>query len=147
MAASGPCRVLGKACGLWGDSDLPALLALFRDDVVFSVHGRPSAASIVGKGMGKALFAHRLEALLDEFAVLDFQLQSVTTDWLWYYARVGYRYRHHASGLIIDGTMRHQWGFVGDRIAHFELFHDADRMRAFLDMAALVAAAPRGVGR
>lgn len=89
--------------------------------------------------MGKILFAHRLQALLDEFEVLNFTLQSVTTDRLWHYSRVGYSYRHHASRLVIDGTMRHKWGFIGDQIAHFELFHDADRMRAFLDMAALVA--------
>jgi ketosteroid isomerase-like protein len=139
MSASDARRVLGRACALWADGDLPGLLSHFVDDVVFTVHARPHGASLVGEGMSRALFAHRLESLLDHFAVLDFQLQSMTTDGLWHYTRVGYSYRHHASGLVLDGTMRHKWGFVDDKIAHFELYHDAARMRAFLDMAMLVA--------
>ena len=38
--------------------------------------------------------------------------------------------------VVLDGTMRHLWRFVGDEIAHFELFHDAPRMRAFYAMTA-----------
>ena len=32
--------------------------------------------------------------------------------------------------------MRHKWRFVGDEIAHFELFHDSPRMHAFYNLAA-----------
>jgi hypothetical protein len=38
--------------------------------------------------------------------------------------------------MEVDGAMRHKWRFVGDEIAHFELFHDSERMRAFYKMAA-----------
>ena len=51
-------------------------------------------------------------------------------------SRVAFRYRHRASGLEVDGTMRHKWRFVGDKIAHFELFHDSPRMHAFYNLAA-----------
>jgi ketosteroid isomerase-like protein len=139
MAASNARIVLGDACALWTAGDLPRLLSCFVDDVVFSVHSRPPAASLVGEGLGKVLFAHRLEMLLDEVEVLAFDLQSVTTVGLWHYSRVRYRYRHHVSRMVIDGTMRHKFAFVGNKIAHFELFHDAHRMRAFYDMAGLVA--------
>jgi ketosteroid isomerase-like protein len=129
------CLVLRRACALWRTGNLPRLLANFEDDVVFSVHARPNAPSVVGEGLGKALFAQRLETLLDEFVVEEFELQGVWRSGFWYHTRVRYLYRHHVSGLVIDGTMRHKWGLVGDKIAHFELFHDAARMRAFLDMA------------
>ena len=139
MSASEARRVLGSACALWAAGDLPRLLSHFVDDVVFSVHSRPRAASLVGEGLGKILFAQRLEMLLDQVEVLAFDLQGVTTDGLWHCSRVRYRYRHHASRMLIDGTMRHKFGFVGDKIAHFELFHDTHRMRAFYDMAGLAA--------
>ena len=51
-------------------------------------------------------------------------------------SRAQYRYRHRTGGMEVDGTMRHLWRFVGDEIAHFELFHDAPRMRAFYAMTA-----------
>ena len=136
MAESDARVVLGNACALWAAGDLPKLLQLFVDDVVFTVHSRPCAASMVGEGLGKVLFAQRLETLLDQVEVLAFDLEGVTTDGLWHTSRVRYRYRHHANGLVIAGTMRHKFGFVADRIAHFELFHDTHRMRAFYDIAA-----------
>ena len=43
------------------------------------------------------------------------------------------------TGMEIDGTMRHRWRFVGDEVAHFELFYDSPRMRAFYDLAAVEA--------
>ena len=140
MQASDARLVLGNACALWEAGDLPRLLSNFLDDVVFSAHARPQAPSMLGQGLGKVLFARRLEALLDQVEVLAFALQeqSVTRDGIWYWSRVTYRYRHHASRMIIEGSMRHKWGFVGKRIAHFELFHDADRMRAFYDVAGLM---------
>jgi hypothetical protein len=39
--------------------------------------------------------------------------------------------------MEVDGIMRHIWLFIGDEIAHFELFHDSRRMRAFYEMAAV----------
>ena len=139
MSASNSRLVLGDACALWARGDLPGLLSHFVDDVVFSVHSRPHAASLVGEGLGKVLFARRLEALLDQVEVLAFDLQSVTTDGIWHRSRVRYLYRHHANRMVIDGTMSHRFGFIGDKIAHFELFHDTHRMRAFYDMAGPVA--------
>ena len=90
----------------------------------------------LGEGLGKVLFARRLETLLDQIEVLAFDPVSVTTDGIWHYSRVQYRYRHHASGFVIGGTMRQKFGFVGNGISLYELCHDAHRMRAFYKMAA-----------
>ncbi len=137
MAAGDAGRVIASACALWEAGDLPRLLPHFMDDVVFMVHARANAPSMLGQGLGRVLLARRLEALLDEVEVKSFDLQeqSLTTDGLRHFCRVAYRYRHRASGVMIEGNMRQRWGFVGTRVAQFEVFHDADRMRAFYDYA------------
>ena len=56
---------------------------------------------------------------------------------VWMQSRAQFRYRHRDSGMEVDGIMRHIWLFIGDEIAHFELFHDSRRMRAFYEMAAV----------
>ena len=141
MHTSNARLVIGSACALWAAGELAGLLPHFVDDVVFTVHARPRAPSMLGEGLGKVLLARRFEAMLDEVEVQAFKLQkhSYATDGFWHYSRAAYRYRHHASGMIIEGSMRNRWGFVGTRIAHFEVFHDSDRMRAFLDVAGLAA--------
>ena len=135
MKSDVACLVLHDACTLWREGNLSKLLVNFEDELVFNVHARRSAPSLVGQGLSKALFSQRLEALLDEFNVMDFEMEGAWRTGFWHFLRVRYVYQHHVSRLIIDGSMRFRLGFVGDKIAHFELFHDSDRMRAFLDMA------------
>jgi hypothetical protein len=106
------------------------------------VHALPGKASIVGKGMGKALFGIRLAMLLDQIEVHRFDLHSVKRQGIWHISRVEYGYRHRATGMWIDGSMRHTWGFVGSRIGHFEVSHDAARMCSFFDLAGVLARAP-----
>ena len=141
MHARNARLVINSACALWSASEVGGLLPHFVEDVFFAVHARPSAPSMLGEGLGKVLLESRLEALLDEVEVQSYRMltHSFMTDGFWYFSRVHYRYRHRVSGLVIDGTMRQKWGFVGTKIAHCEIFHDSDRMRAFYDVAGLTA--------
>jgi hypothetical protein len=135
MRIDNSCLVFRDACASWRKGNLRALLTSFEDDLVFSVHARRNAPSLVGEGFGKNLFAQRLEVLLDDFTVREFEPEYVWNSGFWHYARVRFLYQHRVSGLLIDGTMRYKMGFVGDKIGHFQLFHDSDRMHAFLEMA------------
>jgi len=136
MSASDHARlVVGNACALWAEGKLTRLLRLFADDSVFAVHSQPQAPSLVGEGVGKVLLAQRLDMVLDQVEVQAFDPVGLTTDGIWHYSRVRFRYRHHVSRLVISGTMRQKFGFVGDRIAHYQLFHDSHRMRAFYNLA------------
>jgi hypothetical protein len=136
MSASEARLVVGRACALWAQGNLTRLLPLFIDDVVFAVPSCPQAPSFLGEGLGKVLLAQRLEMLLDQIEVLAFKPVSSVSDGLWHVNRVCYLYRHHASRHVIAGTMRQRFAFVGDKIAHYQLFHDTHRMRAFYDLAA-----------
>jgi ketosteroid isomerase-like protein len=138
MQASDARLILDDVYASWKGGDLPATLSYFTENLVFAVHSTPNTASLVGDGMGRDDFGSRLEMFLRKFEVEEFKLQHpVTTNGVWMQSKVAFRYRHRASGWDVDGTMRHKWLFVGDEIAHFELFHDSPRMHAFYEMAAV----------
>jgi ketosteroid isomerase-like protein len=128
--------ILSDVYASWENGDLLATLSYFAMSVVFAVHSTPDSTSLIGAGLGRDDFGGRLQMFLRKFEVEDFKLQQVAAKGLWVQSRAHFRYRHRASGMEVDGTMRHKWLFVGDEITHFELFHDSPRMRAFYKMAA-----------
>ena len=126
-------QVLSEAYDAWADGDLPALLELVADDIVFAVNVPARVDSYVGNGCGKGLFADRLARLLD-----DYEVAAFTPRWikprgpLWRSAHVSYCYKARGgTGLECDGTMRHHWRVVDRKIVHLELLIDAARMDAF----------------
>jgi ketosteroid isomerase-like protein len=127
--------ILNDVYASWEGGDLLTTLSFFAVSVVFAAHSSPKAASLIGVGMGRDEFGHRLEMLLRKYQVEQFKLQQVTSNGIWVNSRVAFRYRHRASGLPFDNTMRHRWLFVGDEIAEFDLYYDAPLMHAFHEMA------------
>ncbi len=61
-------------------------------------------------------------------------MQITCDDNAWLYFGVDYKYVHRATGMDIDGTMRHNCCMLGGRIVRVEVIHDTARMAAFLDM-------------
>lgn len=141
MVADDAHLILGDVYASWERGDLPTTLSYFAESVVFAVHATLDSGSLIGAGFGRYDFGDRLEMFLHRFKVQEFELKQVTAKGLWLQSRAHFRYRHRTTGMEIDGTMRHKWRFVGDEIAHFELFHDSQRMRAFYAMTALEPAA------
>jgi predicted RNA binding protein YcfA (HicA-like mRNA interferase family)/ketosteroid isomerase-like protein len=130
MQASHARLVLNDVYASWERGDLLTTLSYFAKNVVFAVHSSPDAASLIGHGIGRDDFGSRLELFLRKFQVEAFKLQHpVTVNGIWLQSRVAFKYRHRASGWDVDGTMRHKWRFVGDEIAHFELFLDRVPLR------------------
>jgi ketosteroid isomerase-like protein len=136
MLASHARLILGDVYASWERGDLQATLSYFRNDMVYAVHSSPDAPSFVGAGFGRDGFARQLECFVRQFEVEAFRLQFLRLEGVSLLSVATYRYSHRASGLDVDGRMRHRWRFVGDEIAAFELFHDTPRMRAFYDLAA-----------
>jgi ketosteroid isomerase-like protein len=136
MQASDARLILDDVYASWERGDLLSTLSYFTKSLVFVVHSSPNAPSLIGAGFGRDRFAHRLELFLGQFKVEDFKLLSMRADGDGFSSSVAYRYRHRVSGLDVEGRMRHTWRFVGDEIAHFELFHDTPRMHAFYNLTA-----------
>jgi hypothetical protein len=110
------------------------LRSLLVEDLVFSVQSEPQARSIVGRGLGRTQFLRRLDHLLEHVDVLAFDPVAVSSVGIWCKARLNFSYRHRRHRMVIDGTMRARFAFVGPRIAHFELFHDVRLMGVFYDL-------------
>ena len=124
--------VLECAYAAWAARDLDGTLARFADDVTFIIHLPPEVAPLVGEAKGKANLAARLRAILDEFDFIEYVPLQIRADGDACSSRIRFHYRHKATGLDYEGTMRHVCRVAGDRIAHFEEFHDAERVRTFL---------------
>ena len=124
----------------WEGSDLFGTLSYFAPSTVFAVHAT-EGASLIGAGKGLDDLGNRLEEFLQRVEVREFKLLQVVSKGLWTQSRAYFRYRHRNGNMEVDGTMRHLWKFIGDEVAHFELFHDSQCMRAFYAMAALESAA------
>jgi hypothetical protein len=125
----------------WEGGDLFGTLSYFAPSTVFAVHAIPEGASLIGAGAGLDDLGNRLEKFLLRVDVREFKLLQVVTKGAWTQSRAFFRYRHRNGSMEVDGTMRHLWKFIGDEVAHFELFHDSQCMRAFYAMAALESAA------
>jgi ketosteroid isomerase-like protein len=121
----------------WEGGDLTSTLSYFTRDVVFAVHATPDGASLIGDGCGRDQFGDRLDMFLQRLEVQEFKLQQVMAKGICLQSRAHFLYRNRSNGMDIDGSMRHVWRFVGDEIAHFELFHDSPKMRAFYAMSAM----------
>src|SRR5262245_9475277 len=133
--------ILSDLYAAWEGGDLFGTLSYFAPSTVFAVHATPEGASLIGAGTGLDVLANRLDMFLDRVEVREFKLLQVVSKGFCTQSRAYFRYRHRNGSMEVDGTMRHLWKFFGDQIAHFELFHDAQCMRAFYAMAALESAA------
>jgi hypothetical protein len=133
--------ILSDLYSSWEGGDLFSTLSYFAPSAVFAVHATPAGASLIGAGTGLHDLGNRLDMFLNRVEVREFKLLQVVSKGIWTQSRAYFRYRHRNGSMQVDGTMRHLWKFIGDEIAHFELFHDSQCMRAFYAMAALESAA------
>jgi ketosteroid isomerase-like protein len=128
-------EVLCAAYSAWSDEDVPALLDLIADDVVFAVNVPLNLKSYVGKGIGKPRFETGLRRLLAEWEVVEYTPLWFKQYGLWQRVHVAYCYRERRTGLEIESTMRHHWRVVGDEIVQLEVHFDSPRMNAFRRLA------------
>lgn len=130
MRASGSL-VVEAAYAAWAAQDLAATLRCFADDVVFVIHIPSDVAPFMGEAHGKAQLEASLAAIIDTFHFVAYVPLLIRADGDAFHSNVSFHYRHKATGLEYDGTMRHVWRVEADRIVRFEEFHDAERVRSF----------------
>ena len=128
--------VVEAAYAAWAARDLAATLALFARDVVFAIHLPDDVVPFAGEEQGRNQLAPRFQAILDEFDFIEYVPLQITAEGGAYHSRVRFHYRHKETGLEYEGRMRHVWRVEGDKIVHFEEYHDAERVRSFFRLLA-----------
>lgn len=127
--------IVKDAYAAWVAADLVTFAALLHRDVGFAVRMPVEARTYVGEGHGREQFVERLAAFLEAFDVLDFCVLHVTTRDDYVDCRIRYHYRGKLTRLEADGSMRQLWRVLDGKIVHFEVFHDAQKLGAFFDLA------------
>ena len=118
----------------WAAQDLSLVGACLHDDAIYLVHLPPGSWPISGVVRGKPAILRSLGDILRQFEVLEYKPLKITdADGLWT-SRARIHYRHGATGLSYEATVRNVWRLEDDRIRRFEAFHDAARLRAFFEM-------------
>ena len=128
--------VVEAAYAAWAARDLAATLALFARDVVFAIHLPDDVVPFAGEEQGRNQLAPRFQAIMDEFDFIEYVPLQITAEGGAYHSRVRFHYRHKETGLEYEGRMRHVWRVEGDKIVHFEEYHDAERVRSFFRLLA-----------
>ena len=81
-----------------------------------------------------------LRELLRELEFLDYHPLLVSDVGDTCHAQVHYHFRHIQTGQEIEGTLRHIWEAVGDKIVRLEEYHGIERLRAFFALLATASA-------
>jgi ketosteroid isomerase-like protein len=124
----------------WKVRDLPSVLALLSDDVVFALHIPASVLPVGGETKGKPAVAAALQTFLDTYEFLAYEPGPVTVDGERANAEVHFRYRQRATGEVIDSRLLHSWVVEAGKVTRLDEWHDLPGVRAFFDRVAFRSA-------
>ena len=118
----------------WAAQDLRAVAACLHRDAVYKLHLPEGAWPIAGTVRGKQKIVTSLAEILRDFEVVEYRPLKITEDGDTATSRAKIHYGHKATGLSYEASIRNVWRIEGDKVRHFEVFHDAARLRAFFEM-------------
>jgi ketosteroid isomerase-like protein len=118
----------------WAAQDLRAVAACLHRDAAYTLHLPEGAWPIAGHVRGKRKIVTSLAEILRDFAVVECRPLKIAEDDDTATSRAKIHYGHRATGLSYEATIRNVWHIEGDKVRHFEVFHDAARLRAFFEM-------------
>ncbi len=129
-------EIVEQAYAAWAARDLAGALACAADDIEFIMHLPSDVVPFAGPMRGREALAQNLQTVLDEFDFLAYEPVQITAQGLSFHSQVRFHYRHKATGLDYDGTMRHTWFVENGKIVRWEEFHDVERVRAYFKLLA-----------
>lgn len=126
--------VIEAAYASWAAQDLSAVAACVHRDAVYTLHLPEGSWPIVGDVCGKQRIVASLRGFLRDFEVIEYRPLKITESDDIATSRAKIHYGHKATGLSYEATVRNVWRIEGDKVRHFEVFHDAAQLRAFFEM-------------
>jgi ketosteroid isomerase-like protein len=126
--------VVASFFACWGVQDLEMALVHAHPEVVYTIHNGVDASPFSGVYRGPERIRDLGYAVLAEFDYVMYQPEIVSVDGSFVRARVDFRYRHRATGNIIEGSRRLEFEIRDGLIARLDSYEDARRLEAFMRM-------------
>ena len=118
----------------WAAQDLRSVAACLHRDAIYRLHLPEGSWPLVGNVRGKHKIIASLGDILRDFEVVEYRPLKITESDDIAISRARIHYGHKATGLSYEANIRNVWHIEGDKVRHFEVFHDAARLRAFFEM-------------
>jgi uncharacterized protein len=131
MANQDNTQLVQEGYATFGRGDIPGLLNMLADDVVWVTPGPPEQLPAAGMRHGRAEVAQFFSVLKDTEEVEQFEPREFIAQGDKVVALIKYRSRIKATGRTVDTELAHVFTLRDGKIAEF---------REFFDTAAAVAA-------
>lgn len=118
----------------WAAQDVQSVAACLHPQAAYKVHLPKGAWPIAGDVRGKRAIVSLLAEVVRDFEVLEYRPLKIIEADDEATSRAKIHYGHRGTGLSYEATVRNVWHIEGDKVRHFEVFHDAARLRAFFEM-------------
>lgn len=118
----------------YGAKRLDVALSHFADDFHFTLHlpkdAIPGAGAPINKAEARAMF----QSFMDTYDFLSYEPGPiiVSPDGDKATATPAIRYRHKATGNVIETRISHFWHFRDGKVLLLDEYHDTARIQAFL---------------
>jgi len=126
--------LLQKIYTAYREKRLDDVLALFSDDFRFTLHLPQGTIPGAGIPNNKAETAAMLQSFIDTYDFLDYDPDEIqiSPDGEHATASPLIRYRHKASGQVIQTRLSHFWSVREGKARSLDEYHDTARVEAFL---------------
>jgi ketosteroid isomerase-like protein len=133
---SDPEGILEAAIQAYAMGDFPAAAAYFAEDVVYAIYIDKDVLPFGGEVTGRAAILAVWQDIRLSFENLKYVPRVISYDDDIVRCQINFAFRHHASGEEIDGVMRVVAQIANGQIVRFREYHDQERLRAFMRLAA-----------
>jgi ketosteroid isomerase-like protein len=127
--------VVASFLACWSVQDLEMAVAHAHPDVVYTIHNGRDASPLAGVYRGPEACRDLGYAMLAEFDYLAYEPAILAVEDHVVRAHVNFRYRHRATGNIIEGSRRLVFEIRDDLIHRLDSYEDTLRLEAFMRMS------------
>ena len=128
-----------RFCEAWQQQDLPGALAFAHPDIVYAMFIPEDVVPFGGETRGKPAMSDRMTTILEQFAMLRFEVISFRAEGDVEHTRGSYAFRHRQTDETITGVMRIVSKIESGLIRDWKEFHDLEKVRAFMRLIAYKA--------
>jgi ketosteroid isomerase-like protein len=119
----------------WSVQDLEMAVAHGHPDIVYTIHNGRDASPFSGAYRGREGCRDLGYAVLAEFDYLAYEPTIVSVEDSIVRAHVFFRYRHRATGNLIEGSRRLVFEIRDGLIYRLDSYEDSRRLEAFMRMS------------